>query len=245
MISNIEKYLTASSREKQRIINLPNGTVPLTQLESNLINQMCEAYTVPIYLEKLPPMSLSNLVNIFTEFYRTLNTDNTDVPGTKFITDIRSMSDVLSVVVITNLGRITCHFLSYSLAADARLIAALLHAIHTFCHMFSYDYDGLVMHICLDHNQRRILTTETDNLTEIFQEHKMRSAAFNTSGVTMRYQKIVNLTRCEEIIKLCFHELVHVVGLDAALVHMLDGDFGLDVANHNLIFPKPIPNFFR
>lgn len=94
--------------------------------------------------------------------------------------------------------------------SDNVYVSYIIHAINMFCQCFSYDYDGLEINIVLDNNRRIFIDS--------VEESRRLSAAFTVSGVTISADKLIILTKKEELIKLLFHELIHYAKLDGAAI---------------------------
>lgn len=228
MLDLINNFLTNNSKNKLAIIQIHNGSQqPLNSNLEKLLNNMTIAYFKDIKLDNAIPIDLVDLQNHFIDFDRKFNGDK--YLDTKFISDVKKMNLTYSIkmqilkdtIIINLLVNILC----------VKLIASILHALHTFCNMFPYNYDGLTINICLDDNHRDINWQLPRD--ELFDYVKKKSLAFNVSGVTRRDKRVIDLTKQEEIIKLMYHELVHYIGLDSLLVGQYV-NFGFAITKPNV-----------
>lgn len=196
-------------------IIIPNDSV------KKLLNKMKHAFASDLNITETTQINLKALQNIFLDFDENIN----QATDSKFQHDVMNMNTVYSVKLKIKNDNILINFLSNG--HQDNLIAAIIHSLNTFCHFFPYNYDGLVINICLDNNyrnigdnyqmQNNIINLDIAKQINIFQIFKRKSTAFNVSGVTFRQQHHIILTKSEEIIKLLFHEMVHYVGLDKKL----------------------------
>jgi hypothetical protein len=126
--------------------------------------------------------------------------------NSQFELQIKSMNHFESFDLEIDGNIIEIYFLAH---CHTKLKAVMIFAICQFCNMYpSTLYDNLKIFACLD-NLTRDCTSDR-NLDQILQ----RSGAFTVSGVTYPSEKVIILTKSQEILKLMFHELVHFVGLD-------------------------------
>lgn len=79
---------------------------------------------------------------------------------------------------------------------DSEYVALIIHAIHVICQLYG-KLDGWKIYVRLDNNQRH---------------------DFSVGGVTWYREKTVVCTKREEIIKLLFHELIHVLRVNDGLL---------------------------
>jgi|SRR5271154_2801770 len=185
---------------------------------SDLLDAMFAAYMVEPKIEFSKPASKKSMVKLFSEF---------SGPGnTKFSNDLKKMDTIYSFKLN---GATTLNFILNRTDESKRLVSAIIHAVHTFCHLFPYDYHGLVINICLDDNKRDLIIPETlKNDAEKFKYLEKHALAFNVSGMTNRMDKLIDVTRSEEMIKLLYHEMVHYIGLDTVLLdHNIDSTLSI------------------
>ncbi len=174
----------------------------------DLLNSMFAAYIIEPKIEFSKPASKKSMVKIFSAFNRHSNT--------KFSDDLKKMDTTYTFKLD---GAIKLNFILNRTDESKKLVSAVIHAVHTFCHLFPYDYHDLVINICLDDNKRDLIIPETlKNDTEKFKYLEKHSLAFNVSGMTNRMNKLIDVTRSEEMIKLLYHEMVHYIGLDTVLL---------------------------
>lgn len=214
----ILKYLTPQSQTKiGNLLGLrESNKIAISNLTSKLFHQMIRT-GFPELMIKPRHSNLSDLKTlrkVFVDFDQDINS----AVGSKFQNDVNQMSDVKKFILDVNNDKIKINVLSDVNDQNNNLITGLLMAINMFSHMFPYKYDGLTINICLDNNKRDIIGKEITR--ESFDTHKKKSVAFNVSGLTNRSEKLIILTKKEEIIKLLFHELIHYVGLDRVLVDL-------------------------
>jgi len=209
------KLLTLSSYNKYKLF--PNDSYSINHKLQKLLHKMYTAFIKPIQLEFMNPTDIDVIKNIFYKFNNEFN-----VCESKFINDVDKMKYHFSCYLIVPKGIITLNFLVKN--HDTEFIARILHATHTFCNYFKkYDYSDLIINICLDDNHRVISdpsggSSQKGSFSEKIHDIRKKSLAFNVSGVTYKHKKIINLTRKEEIIKLLFHEMIHYIELDDALM---------------------------
>ncbi|QGR53781.1 hypothetical protein [Moumouvirus maliensis] len=158
--------------------------------------------------------------------------DFNDVQNSKFQTDVKNSDQIFSFQLKIGNKNIYIYVLCLKNYNCIGYISVILHAINTFCNMFTYNYDGLNIYISLDNNLRNADLYRNKNYENIFKNLKKNSQAFNVSGVTNRGKKLIILTKRQEIIKLLYHEMVHFIGLDHQLLGI--------IKNHdwNIINPK-------
>lgn len=187
---------------------------PLHPTLVKLIDDMSLSFGQEIDLVMDKPIELDKLRKHFQKFDQTLN----NVVGSKFSNDVENMNVTYAFKLMVNKDTIKINFLSNSEPNNINLMASILHALNTFCYLFPYNYDNLIINICLDQNARDIdITNEV--ISDIFEHQRKISGAFNVSGVTYRQKKIIDLTKSEEVIKLMYHEMVHFIGLDSVLLN--------------------------
>ncbi|AGF85514.1 hypothetical protein QJ854_gp268 [Moumouvirus goulette] len=140
--------------------------------------------------------------------------DFNNVQNSKFQSDIINSNQVFSFQLNVNESKINIYVLCSTDFEYIGYISVILHAINTFCHMFTYNYNGLEIYISLDNNLRDAYLNHDEDYENIFKNLKKTSQAFNVSGITNRYKKLIILTKRQEIIKLLYHEMIHFIGLD-------------------------------
>lgn len=214
MINDIP-FLTNESRSKiDKMKKIPLQHNLLNNNLADLLDQIKNSFTKQISMTLKKPVLIYHLQKIFTDFDKDFN----EINDSKFQQDISQMDNVVSIELNINEQLIKVNFLSQK--NDVGYIASILHAIHTFCHTFPYHYHGLVINICLDDNKRKLVFPKKMNYPEIYKHLHKESTALNVAGLTHRFRKDILLTKKEEIIKLLFHELVHLIGLDAVLTNL-------------------------
>lgn len=210
-------YLTPNSKVKLKNLSTTNCSMEFHGLISKVFNQSIALGCPKLDLKPDPnPINLKSLQDFFIVFDKNTN----DVTNSKFQSDVSRMTKITNCILTVNQSPINIRFLSKQL--ETNLTTAILMAINWFGHIFrGYDYNGLTISICLDDNKRdvHLATVQSSSIThQMLNLSKSKSMAFNVSGLTQRNNKIVILTKKEEIIKLLFHELIHFVGLDHVLV---------------------------
>ncbi|ANB50427.1 hypothetical protein [Powai lake megavirus] len=223
-LSKILPYTTQDCQLKIKNFNYNNSDNTISNMYCPLflINEMILAFGKKINVTYFEA-NIDMVKNIFINFDYEIN----KISGSKFQNDVLNSDLVFSFILDVNGNKIIIHVLCDSKINNIGYISALLHAINTFCHMFPYNYDNLILYICLDQNNRNIngefnnINQNQQNLTKIFRKLKLTSQAFNVSGVTYRSRKCIILTKNQEIIKLMFHEMIHYIGLDHELTKIL------------------------
>ncbi|XWV25679.1 hypothetical protein QJ856_gp0074 [Tupanvirus deep ocean] len=210
------KYLTNSSKNKFKNFGMDFCKKFVhNQKIYKLLEKMLDAYNKELILENINPKNINTLKNIFIDFDKNLN----HVIESKYQHDINAMNNTHSFVLKINNKNIRTNFIFENFEKNIGYMAAVLHSINTFCNMFNYDYTGLTIDISLDENNRTIeFPNNMKNYEEIFENQHKISTGFNVSGITYRQKKIIIVSKKEEIIKLLYHELIHLVGLDNLLV---------------------------
>ena len=215
-------FLTNSSKEKlhQLKLKIDNQTYYCSNLYlKNLSENMLASFVKEINIEPINPLNIDIFHDILIDFNRRLNCKET----TKFENDVLKMNIVYSFSLSIPHGIIRIHFLTdyKKNIGYTGYISSLLHALHTFCNLFTYDYNGLEIYVCMDDNVRNIeLPNNYNGYHDIFNYLCKISAAFNVSGVTWRHEKKIILTKNEELIKLLYHEMIHFIGLDSELFNV-------------------------
>jgi hypothetical protein len=216
IFSSIWGILTHGSRKKiLRLSIIPNWNFKLNNEYYDFLDVMLSAFLKQINAFSIKPINILTLRNIFRDFDKSFN----NVIDSKFQMDISKMEGKLSIGLNVNKDIIKLHFLYGNTDDIFGYISAIVHAINTFCHLFTFNYDGLNIYVCLDNNRRNLsFPKHYNNYNDIFEHLHRLSSAFGISGVTQRSEKKIILTKSEEIIKLLYHELAHFVGLDERLI---------------------------
>jgi hypothetical protein len=212
----IDEILTNNSKIKINLINktyIINDTINLI---TNTLQNMITSSMEEINLEMISDNKLIDIKNIFFEFEKTINNNDTS----KFYNDVSKMNTVNSIKLINNSNKIIINFLSNNSENNTNLISSIIYSINIMCNLFPYKYDGLNINICLDNNKRDLKLINKNNLKKQFEYLNKYSLSFNVSGVTYRKNKIINLTKKEEIIKLLFQEMIHFIGFDKNLINV-------------------------
>jgi len=121
----------------------------------------------------------------------------------------------------------------------------IVHALKTFCSTFEGSYDGLNLIVVLD-KTKRIVPDDLKNvpLKERIRELQKRYLALNVSGVTYSANKLIILTKTEEVVKLMFHELIHFVKWDDLLRSVVfRTDWGLKADQRDLNLSEAYTEF--
>jgi len=204
-------YLTPISEVKLKNLPSTNCSLEFHGLISKAFEQSISLGCPKLDLKLNPdPINPKSLQNLFIDFDQKTN----DVTDSKFQSDVSQMTKITNHILTVSKSRINIQILSKKL--ETNLTAAILMAINWFGHLFEYDYNGLTISVCLDDNKRDVI--ESFATPQMLNQSRSKSIAFNVSGLTQRNDKIIILTKKEEIIKLLFHELIHFVGLDHVLV---------------------------
>lgn len=229
--------LSENSREKLNQFQINTNKIhTLNPYLEELLKKMLIAFTKEINVNLIAPINVTKFRNILISFNKLFN--YAYAPDSKFEKDVMQMNQVISFNLVISGDIIEIHFLKEELAKSIGLVSSLLHALHTFCHLFPYNYNGLIIYVCLDYNTRDLeLPQHYHSYQDIFDHLHKISAAFNVSGVTYSDKKEIILTKSEEMIKLMYHELVHYVGLD----HILS----TANTNYGLAITKPTLNLFE
>jgi len=207
-------YLTKSSQNKYT--NLPITTEKIDPKLKKILDTMFISFQKKLIMEHAPQIKIKKMQKIFIKFHNMFSKIN----DSKFITDVNNFDRTMTFTLTTLRGKITLNFI-YS-DNKSKIIAAITHALHTFCHFFDkINYDGLIIYICLDDNKRDLMIP---NKYKTYDKKIMylqkNSSALNVSGMTDKNKKIIFLTKTEEIVKLMFHEMVHYIGLDEKLLYV-------------------------
>ena len=212
-IFNSKLTIRSQKKLQNTLVDMRQEFILNDQLKK-LLGQMLVAFTKKIRIQQATPMDIRIMQTMFVDFDRTFN----NVADSKFQSDVKKMDVTVSYYLfIGNDDTITINFLLKSLADSEGYIAAILHATHTFCHLFPYSYNNTTLYICLDENNRDLVMPGYD-YNDIFRYLHKESLAFNVSGITNRFEKKIILTKREEIVKLLYHEMIHLIGLDHLLV---------------------------
>jgi hypothetical protein len=149
------------------------------------------------------------------------------ISGSDFESKLKSMMYFDSYKLNLYYGTVEIYFLEEK--PDPKLKATILLALNQFCNLYPASYDSLKIFISLDDLSRDLSQeSQKQSWDKILRACAQKSQAFTVSGVTMPSEKIIVLTKKQEIIKLMFHELVHFVGLDSCFASMhLEVDWSL------------------
>ena len=210
----------------QKLNNIPLDYLNLSPLNDNLkflLEKIINAHSKTMYYKEIET-NINYIRDVFLNFSKDMN----NTKKSKFANDILKMSYVHTFKLKIINDVIVVNFISDKNNNNKNLIFSILHAINTFCLAFPSNYDNLYIYISLDNNKR--LLDYPDNLTTI--EEKLdylnkHSLALNVSGMTNSHNKIIILTKIEEIIKLLFHELVHFARLDNFGSHSINFNFSI------------------
>jgi hypothetical protein len=205
MLQGIKPYLRQSNKDKlQHLPFLVNNIIYNNKL-NKLIDDMKMAMSESINVKKTN--NVDDIKNVIQKF----------ASETKLSSDLNHMSKSSSYQLDTPYGVITLYFL-YNNKTQC-YINHIIHAVNTFCHLFKYDYNGLTIYVCLDNNIR---TTKIPygfkNIKDKIHYLQSQSSGFSVSGTMYPKSKTIIITKTEEIVKLLFHEMIHYIGLDNALV---------------------------
>ena len=228
----IAAYVTNSSKNKLYLI--PDSTHNLNAKLEKLFRKMKTAFTSNINLIHNEDCSVDKIKDIFNEFVSNM----CDVSDSKLEADLSQMNDAICVKLIVRSDTVRINFIfnKHSTRHYVKQIAAIIHAINTFLHLYVFDYNNLKINICLDQNSRNIpLIIQNDPIAKKIIYLQKNSLAFGVSGVTYKARRLINLTKTEEIIKLLFHELIHYVELDAVLLNTkFQNRWAIDSSDLNL-----------
>lgn len=215
LIQNIINLSTESSKPKIPLCyDKKDNNIGHNKYLNGIFHDMINAFMIKSHVS-MTNDDRAHLIQIFKDFDVSVNNMTTS----KFQSSIDLIEHCYRVKLhISDKfdSIIELHFLGNN--DDFIYISIICHAIHTFCNMFEYDYNGLNMYICLDNYTRSLdKPNNIKTINEAIQYYKRESTAFNVSGVTYRHQKKIIATKKQEILKLIFHELVHYIGLDSEL----------------------------
>ena len=200
----LDRFLTPSHQVKLKYLNATSEPYILNPRLKNFLDTMVAGFKHELVLNDLYPISHKKMINIIRIFYAS---HNESIFEANLVNMVKTKSFQMKVA---GGGMIKLNFLlprEYSVG----LLVAIMYAINTFSYIFPFSYDGLTIYISLDDNSRTF-----------------NNGAFTVSGVTQP-DRIIILTKREEIIKLLFHEMVHYVGLDEKLKFIDKGNFGLGI----------------
>lgn len=220
----MEKYLTADSLAKYRKYKPIGNASHLQDDEQILYNKMQKAFRD--CQSKFSQAKRENVVKKIQQFDREFNTVSDSILQQQAAVLPHSMNMILHI----NEQKITIHCI-YS---QSDILAACLHALECFCLIFPANYDGLTIYMCLDDTIRNLdpVCLHGDHVVchafqEVFTALQEGSGAFNVSGVTYPGEKVIILTRKQEIIKLLFHEMIHYAGIDKDLRYKKQYNFSV------------------
>ena len=204
------QYLTDESKRKLNNIYLNPLTGVIPSKLIRFINEVSTSFNTDI-IATVAKSDRTRLIKVLIGFDQYFNKVN-DSYFQKFV---RSARYVMSIDLMIRSSKIRLNFLYDE--EDDGYISAILHATHTFCYTIDYNYNGLVIDIALDNNIRSYDIPQDISNDDTFKYLQSRSMAFNVSGVTIRGDKHIILTKKEDIIKLLFHELSHYAGIERNL----------------------------
>lgn len=198
-------YLNDDSKKKNPFYNPVFIEKPVINYDIFLKNFVkCVKY--PINMEKINS-NIEDIKNIMDYFNSTFNKNSS-----KFNDDLKTMNKTLSFkLFLDSTSSINIYFIYKKYE---KIIPVLIHAINSFCHFFKNkkNYDGLNIYVSLDDNKRSL------DMNISIDDHIDKCTAFTVSGITNKANKLIILTKKEEIIKLLFHELIHYTELDLIFV---------------------------
>lgn len=217
---NIANYTTNDSKNKivsydTNVYKLPKG-IMLDNILETMLDRFGTKYNISHNTNT--NHTLKSIKNMFSDFDSRFN--NNSHINSSFKNEIMSMDKLLCINLASTYGNINIYILFDSTKTNISLIVSILHAINMFCHMFPYvNYDGLDIYICLDECKRKLITSHSKSIKSDIREMQQKSMGMCVSGITNRYDRVIMLTKKEEIIKLLFHEMAHFAELDEKLVN--------------------------
>lgn len=216
---------------KNHFINLTTDTIKSSSPLFKIISKMLLGLLEPIQLRIASHQPRETLRAEFIKFDFMYNTP----VESSFKRELKTMNSETAFILDVYGGRLTIRFISND--NELCVKTALIQAISAFANIINGNYDGLLISVSLDHHVRNVkYPTNDQERLQIIEELKTTSNAFNVSGVTQRSNNCITLTKCQEIVKLAYHELVHYAGLDNELLSVTIGNFGwdVDVRNFNI-----------
>lgn len=204
MTATLSCLLTHSHQDKLKYLNPTSEPYILTPRLKTFLETVVQGFKHQFDLNNLDPISHKKMIKIIKIFYASHD-------GSMFEDSLVDMVKTKSFhMKVAGGGMIKLNFLlprSYPVG----LLVSIMCAINTFTYVFPFSYNGLTLYICLDDHARTL-----------------NNGAFTVSGVT-KPDRMIILTKREEIIKLLFHEMVHYIGLDEKLKLVDRGNFGLTI----------------
>nr|AEX63036.1 hypothetical protein mv_L834 [Moumouvirus Monve] len=113
-------------------------------------------------------VNISEIKKILVDFDKDFN----DVENSKFQFDVKNSNKSFSFQLNINGGIINIYILCSKNYECIGYISVILHAINTFCHMFTYNYNGLQIYISLDNNLRNADLNHNKDYENIFKNLK-------------------------------------------------------------------------
>lgn len=222
--------LTNLSKEKFNRLNINYYDNNNIDNLYSLLEQMSSAFKKEIKIILANQLDIHTFKETFIDFDKHIN----GVDKSKFQSDIINMNNSMSVDLVVDRSIIRINFLFDNFNENKNYMAVILHALNTFCYLFCYNYNGLIIDISLDNNHRiNVLEIASPVDYDIFfYQLKKKSSAFSVGGVTYRTNKKILLTKKEELVKLMFHELIHYIGLDHEILN-IKNYFNLSVNRNN------------
>lgn len=196
-----------------------------------LLERILNASSKKIILEKNSQPPIKEMVSLFQQF----NNDYNEDIESKFNRDLETMDKVISFDLITNSNRSTINFLLIDKYQLKTYVPYIIHIVNTFFYTFPINYNNLTLNICLDDNKRElpfykmIELIKKDGYDKIFKYLQKKSGAFTVAGVTRAKEKIISMTKNEEIIKMIMHELFHYIKFDNFPFYGTANEFSLSV----------------
>jgi len=144
-----------------------------------------------------------------------------------FFNDMLNMKNQL----IYKTDNATIYFIHDNNPINREILFHIAVAVHIFAQLFKCDLSKLSIFVGLTNQNRNIYV---DKITkDMFSTIKQKSEGLTVSGMTIKHEKTIILTKKEEIVKLLFHELAHYIGLDNVL-NKCNKLFNWDVDNKKL-----------
>lgn len=223
---NITDFLTDTSRNKLNLFKDNNLNTNIYGL-GDFFDIVYQSFKKKLVIKNLQPFNIANIRQLFKDFDKNFN----HVEDSNLTQELCDMECIYSIEMDIRGDKILLNIICHDKSDN--IIPAIVHAIHTFCNSFPYNYDGLEIYTCLDNNKRQFHAI-FDSGRHTFQYLQKNSMAFTVSAVTKRMDKIIMTTKTEDVIKLLFHELVHYIGLDHELLTIQAGNYGFNIDRENL-----------
>lgn len=223
---NITDFLTDTSRNKLNLFKDNNLNTNIYGLR-DFFDIVYQSFKKKLVIKNLQPLNIAKIRQLFKDFDKNFN----HVEDSNLTQELYDMECIYSIEMDIRGDKILLNIICHDKSDN--IIPAIVHAIHTFCYSFPYNYDGLEIYTCLDNNKRQFHEI-LDSGGHTFQYLQKNSMAFTVSAVTKRMNKIIMTTKTEDVIKLLFHELVHYIGLDHELLTIQAGNYGFNIDRENL-----------